>query len=304
MTINAAFQTRIDHLTKVFYPERDPLSILIPVTIIYVIIFLTGVIGNVSTCIVIYRNKSMHTATNYYLFSLAISDLLLLISGLPPEVYHMWSPWVYAFGETFCFVQGLAAETSVNASVFTITAFTVERYVAICHPFLSHTMSKLSRAIKFVVGIWIVAVCLALPQAVQFGIDEKYLNGEIVQSRCTITWILIPHGFEISTFVIFITPMTAITVLYLLIGVKLRRSRILTVKKPQNEMRITTTHGGGGGGGNGNGSNGGAATSSICGGSATAGTGALNGRNSARSLSAQNRVIKMLVSSLPLQLYG
>lgn len=71
-------------------PRRDPLYIVVPITAIYVLIFFSGVIGNVSTCIVIFRNKSMHTATNYYLFSLAISDLLLLVSGLPPEIYSIW----------------------------------------------------------------------------------------------------------------------------------------------------------------------------------------------------------------------
>lgn len=55
--------------------------ILILLTVIYVIIFVTGVLGNVVTCIVIAKNKGMHTAVNYYLFSLAVSDLLLLVSG-------------------------------------------------------------------------------------------------------------------------------------------------------------------------------------------------------------------------------
>lgn len=66
---------------SIFGPRRDVVQIVIPVTVIYVIIFVTGVVGNISTCVVIARNKSMHTATNYYLFSLAISDLLLLVSA-------------------------------------------------------------------------------------------------------------------------------------------------------------------------------------------------------------------------------
>lgn len=76
--------------TEDWGPRRDPLAIVIPITIIYILTFFSGVIGNVSTCIVIARNKSMHTATNYYLFSLAISDLLLLVCGLPPEIYYIW----------------------------------------------------------------------------------------------------------------------------------------------------------------------------------------------------------------------
>lgn len=114
-----------------FGPQRDSLYVVIPITFIYILIFITGVIGNISTCIVISKNKSLKTATNYYLFSLAVSDFLLLLSGVPQEMYLVWSKYPYVFGEMFCVLRGLVAETSANATVLTITAFTVERYVAV-----------------------------------------------------------------------------------------------------------------------------------------------------------------------------
>ena len=55
-------------------------------TMVYVLLFLTGVLGNLAVCLVIVRNRSMHTATNYYLFSLAMADLVILILGLPNEL--------------------------------------------------------------------------------------------------------------------------------------------------------------------------------------------------------------------------
>jgi hypothetical protein len=60
---------------------RDPLSIILPISICYLLIFITGILGNVVTCIVIATNKTMHTATNYYLFNLAVSDFLVLVFG-------------------------------------------------------------------------------------------------------------------------------------------------------------------------------------------------------------------------------
>ncbi|CAK9820779.1 Pyrokinin-1 receptor [Anthophora plagiata] len=224
--------------------RRDPLYIVLPITVIYAVIFFTGLIGNVATCVVIARNKSMHTATNYYLFSLAVSDLLLLISGLPPEMYYIWSHFPYVFGEAFCIIQSFAAETSANATVLTITAFTVERYVAICHPFISHTMSKLSRAVKFVIMIWLLALCLAVPQAVQFGVIYEYSNGSVIldSARCSMKRILIEHSFEISTMLFFVVPMTIITVLYILIAIKLRRSRLLTASTKRNHLSDGLNH--------------------------------------------------------------
>ncbi|XP_063822429.1 pyrokinin-1 receptor-like isoform X1 [Ostrinia nubilalis] len=203
----------------IFGPQRDSLYIVIPITIIYSIIFITGLFGNVFTCIVIVRNKSMHTATNYYLFSLAISDLLLLVSGMPQEMYSIWSKWPYVFGPAFCVMRGLAAETSTNASVLTITLFTIERYLAICHPFVSHQMSKLSRATKHVLMLWVAALGLALPQALQFGI--KNYRGV---TMCLQTRVIVEHSFEISTFFFFFAPMVLITVLYSLIGLKLKKT--------------------------------------------------------------------------------
>ncbi|XP_045483658.1 pyrokinin-1 receptor-like isoform X1 [Harmonia axyridis] len=231
-------------------PKRDPLEIVIPITVIYVITFFSGLVGNISTCIVIAKNKSMHTATNYYLFSLAISDLLLLISGLPPEIYYVWSKYPYIFGEVFCILQGFAAETSANATVLTITAFTVERYVAICHPFLSHTLSKLNRAVKFIVAIWVVALCLAIPPAMGFGVVCEQINGTIIDEHCVcmVKRQVIPHAFEISTCVFFVAPMSLITVLYILIGLQLHKSTVgpsrgNSVKMKYKVYKPVTTYG-------------------------------------------------------------
>ncbi|XP_063362638.1 pyrokinin-1 receptor-like isoform X1 [Cydia amplana] len=216
----------------IFGPQRDPMYIVIPITIMYSIIFVTGLFGNIFTCLVIIRNKSMHTATNYYLFSLAISDLLLLISGMPQEMYSIWSKWPYVFGPAFCLIRGLAAETSTNASVLTITLFTIERYLAICHPFVSHKMSKLSRATRHVVALWVAALTLALPQALQFGVRSHQGVAMCLQTR-----VIIQHSFEMSTFFFFFAPMALITVLYSLIGLRLKRSDLSNDVPGQKEIK-------------------------------------------------------------------
>jgi hypothetical protein len=104
--------------------NRDPFYVIVPITMIYAIILISGVIGNISTCIVISRNKAMHTATNYYLFSLAVSDFMLLISGAPMELYHIWYKHEFIFGEAFCILRNAINEMSANATVLT-SKFTI-----------------------------------------------------------------------------------------------------------------------------------------------------------------------------------
>ncbi|GFU26064.1 pyrokinin-1 receptor [Nephila pilipes] len=218
-------------------PQRDPMSTVIPMTLVYSFILMTGVIGNICTCIVIAKNRYMHTATNYYLFSLALSDLSLLVLGLPQELYQLWYKYPYVFGEPFCFLRGLTSEMSTNASILTITAFTIERYVAICHPFRAQTMSHLPRAVKTIVGIWVIAGLCALPTAMQFGIRyELDENGQTLWKTALCNIINpFPHIFEISTGLFFALPIVVISVLYILIGIRLRQVSIGNRKESIND---------------------------------------------------------------------
>ena len=74
--------TESQYLESILGPKHTSMGVVISVTFVYVTIFITGVLGNVITCTVIIKNKTMHTSTNYYLFNLAISDLILLTVGM------------------------------------------------------------------------------------------------------------------------------------------------------------------------------------------------------------------------------
>lgn len=68
-------------LAAVLGPKQLSLNWLLPLTSVYTVIFLTGLVGNACTCIVIARNPYMQTATNCYLFNLAVADMLTLVCG-------------------------------------------------------------------------------------------------------------------------------------------------------------------------------------------------------------------------------
>jgi hypothetical protein len=72
---------RVTYLETYLGPVHLPYQSLIPMTVVYSLIFISGLIGNFSTCIVIYKAHYMRTSTNYYLFNLAIADMLTLIFG-------------------------------------------------------------------------------------------------------------------------------------------------------------------------------------------------------------------------------
>lgn len=63
-----------------------PLKELVPVTIVYGLTFILGLIGNVLVIVSITRYRRMQTVTNTFLTSLASADLLLVSLCIPVKV--------------------------------------------------------------------------------------------------------------------------------------------------------------------------------------------------------------------------
>ena len=80
-TVNNGSVELEEFLNAALGPQQVTLNWLIPVTIFYVLVFITGLVGNIAVCVVIIKNKSLHSAMNYYLISLALADLIIIIMG-------------------------------------------------------------------------------------------------------------------------------------------------------------------------------------------------------------------------------
>ncbi|KAE9418413.1 hypothetical protein Angca_009594, partial [Angiostrongylus cantonensis] len=138
--------------------------IVIPTVVSYFIILIVGTIGNVCTCVVIIHVKSMHTHTNFYLLSLAFSDLVVLTFGLPMELYGALDiAYPYQFPEWICKGRAYLTEFTSYASILVICSFTVERWLAICYPIRSKSVRKISRAYLTIFVLWIVSSIAAIP---------------------------------------------------------------------------------------------------------------------------------------------
>ena len=63
----------------------------------------------------------------------------------------------------FYFVIVLFQYLAIDASALSLTAFTIERYIAICHPIKSKSICTISRAKKIIITCWIFAIIYCSP---------------------------------------------------------------------------------------------------------------------------------------------
>ncbi|XP_069619633.1 neuromedin-U receptor 2 [Ranitomeya imitator] len=214
-----------EYLAHLCGPKRSRLSL--PMTLVYAVIFLVGVSGNMLVCLVILKHHNMRTPTNYYLFSLAVSDLLVLLIGMPLEVYEMWSNYPFLFGPWGCYFKTVLFETVCFASILSVTTVSVERYVAIMHPFQAKLKSTRRRALRILITLWIFSILFSIPNTSTHGIElQNFPNGSLIPDSATCTviqpmWIY-NCIIQVTSLLFFVLPMGVISVLYCLMGIKLR----------------------------------------------------------------------------------
>ena len=117
------------------FPEYllQPLGALVfQITLWSTIVFL-GVVGNLLVCFVILSQAKMKTSMNYYLLSLAIADLGVLLM-YPVILLKYLFPFRWLLGKHACHYLYVTVEVFFGASVWSITAIAVERYRNIVGP--------------------------------------------------------------------------------------------------------------------------------------------------------------------------
>ncbi|XP_060480107.1 neuromedin-U receptor 1 [Panthera onca] len=225
-----------DEELRLKYRGPRQTELFVPICATYLLIFVVGAVGNGLTCTVILRHKAMRTPTNYYLLSLAVSDLLVLLVGLPLELYEMWHNYPFLLGAGGCYFRTLLFETVCLASVLNVTALSVERYVAVVHPLQARSTMTRVHVRRVLGAIWGLAVLCSLPNASLHGIQhlEVPCRGTVPHSAvCTLVRSRALYNLvvQITTLFFFCLPMATISVLYLLIGLRLQRERLLLLRQ-------------------------------------------------------------------------
>ncbi|XP_078599784.1 neuropeptide FF receptor 2-like [Branchiostoma floridae x Branchiostoma japonicum] len=196
---------------------KQPIAIMYLLAVAYGLVFLLCIMGNVLVCVVVAKNKSMRTVTNYFIVNLAVSDLLVGLVCTPLTlVDNLTIGWM--FGEVMCKLSPIVQGISYAASVLTLVAIAVDRYLAVITP----TESKLTnmRTFVIIIVIWLSAVAMMSPLAFVTQYDAE-------KNVCDEEWATQDgqKNYTLALFVLcYVAPLTAITVMYIRVAVRLYQS--------------------------------------------------------------------------------
>ncbi|CAF3737531.1 unnamed protein product [Rotaria sordida] len=73
------------------YNQDENLGSLIFFTIVYVLVFITGLVGNFIVLFVILKNNDLKHFTNYFFANLSAADVFVLIFCIPTAIHDIWA---------------------------------------------------------------------------------------------------------------------------------------------------------------------------------------------------------------------
>lgn len=166
---NGTNVTKHTTLEKPLWSEFQPDGTIVP--ILFGILMIIGVLGNGTLIYTVLKNKSMRNVPNILIVSLSFGDMLLLLVSVPFAgiIYMLFEN---PFGNIICKLNEYLYNLSMGVSIFTLTALSGDRFLAIVYPMSKHKGKPLLKSCIVVVSIWILAAILSIPEALSFNISH------------------------------------------------------------------------------------------------------------------------------------
>lgn len=79
-----------------------PSYIFVYVTFLNIVVFFVGIIGNALVLLTIFRMRDMRNTMNYFLCSLSVADLLVLMICQPSAMLEFYGKDVWYLGDFLC----------------------------------------------------------------------------------------------------------------------------------------------------------------------------------------------------------
>ncbi|KAM6971942.1 endothelin receptor type Aa [Aplochiton taeniatus] len=153
-------------------------------TVISLVVFVVGIVGNATLLRIIYQNKCMRNGPNALIASLALGDLMYISIDIPINVYKLLATrWPFdesVVGLCLCKLVPFLQKASVGITVLNLCALSVDRYRAVASwSRVQGVGVPLLTAIE-IITIWVLSLVLAVPEAMGFDmVTFNYRNNTI-----------------------------------------------------------------------------------------------------------------------------
>lgn len=224
-----------------------PSWLAILLTIVYFSVSLCAIIGNWMVLWIVIRSPVMRNVTNLFIANLASADIIIGAFAIPFQFQAaLLQKWVLPY--FMCSFCPSVQVVSLNLSIFTLVALSVDRHRAITQP-LKPRMTKTIGAIIIII-IWIVSIVTAVPTFMSFTIiwQEASKSNVSDEGSRNLVPVCAPYGLE-EDFILmynhtlvclqYVIPITIISIAYIHMAIVLSKGPGIKNETRNDAERVT-----------------------------------------------------------------
>lgn len=150
--------------------------------IILMVFSLVTVFGNLLVILAVIRERYLHSATNYFVMSLAFADCLVGLVVMPlSTLYEILEYWI--FGTNWCDIWRSLDVLFSTASILNLCVISLDRYWAITDPFTYPTKMSRKRAYYLIGVVWVCSSLISFPAIIWW----RKVRTEVPSNQCPFT---------------------------------------------------------------------------------------------------------------------
>ncbi|XP_058248894.1 5-hydroxytryptamine receptor 2A [Hemibagrus wyckioides] len=178
--------------------------------LLIMLIVVITITGNILVIMAVTMERKLQNATNYFLMSLAVADMLLGFLVMPISMVTILYGYSWPLPAILCPLWIYLDVLLSTASIMHLCAISVDRYIAIRNP-IAHSRAKSAwRARAKITAVWTISASISMPIPV-LGLHDH--TKVFKEESCFLT----DSSFVlIGSFMAFFMPLTIMVVTYFL----------------------------------------------------------------------------------------
>lgn len=176
------------------------LPLVICMGALMVVLSLVTIVGNLMVMVSFYIDKSIRQPSNYFIFSLAISDFMIGIEGFPLFSIFVLNNQEWIMGWFMCDLWLSIDYAVCLASIYTVLFITVDRYCSVKIPATYRNWRTKQRVTVIIIIIWLIPSLLFFISVFGWG----YFSGEgrtLAENECEVQFMRSNPYFNMSMYI-------------------------------------------------------------------------------------------------------
>ncbi|XP_051231540.1 5-hydroxytryptamine receptor 2B [Dicentrarchus labrax] len=214
--------------------------------LLIVMVIIPTIGGNILVILAVSLERKLQNATNYFLMSLAVADLLVGLLVMPIALVTVLYNSDWPLPEPLCPIWLFLDVLFSTASIMHLCAISLDRYIAIKKPIQHSQYKSRAKAMVKIALVWLISICIAIPIPIK-GLKDYHPNNNITNNvtfnsnhTCLLKTDTFREFIMFGSLVAFFIPLTIMMVIYLLTVQVLRKKVYLLRSRVTQRLSYPT----------------------------------------------------------------